>query len=78
MKSERVWDMLRQHWETYTQKYHVTRYECENDGVHGSFEGELGDADDEEDCIIYLPGKTDKPGFEDDLESDDESGKQRK
>ena len=78
MKLEKLWDTMHQHWETYTHKYHVTRYECKNDGVHRSFEDETGDDDDEEDCIISLPGEFDKQGFEDDLESDDESGKQRK
>ena len=69
---------MHQHWETYTYTYHVTRYEYENDGVHGSFEDETGDNDDEEDCIISLAGKIDEQSFEDDLESDDESGNQRR
>ena len=53
-------------------------YECENNGVHGSFEDETGDNGDEEDCIISLPDKFDEQGFEDDLEDDDEGGTQRK
>ena len=78
MKLEKVWYNLHQHWETYTHKYHATMYECENNGVHGSFEDETGDNNDEEDCIISLPGKFDEQRFEDDLESDDEGGTQRK
>ena len=27
IKSEKVWENVRQHWETYTHKYHATRYE---------------------------------------------------
>ncbi len=78
MKLEKVWDNLRQHWETYTHKYHATRYNCENNGVHGSFEVDTGDDNDEEDCVISLPGEFDEQGFEEDLESDDECGTQRK
>ena len=80
MKAEKVWDNVRQHWETYTHKYHATRYECENNGVHGSFDDHTGDDDDEEDCIISLPGEFDEQGFEDDLEDDEDdcSGNQRK
>ena len=81
MKAEKVWDNVRQHWETYTHKYHATRYECENNGVHGSFDDHTGDNDDEEDCIIsFLPGEFDEQGFEDDLEDDEDdcSGNQRK
>ena len=80
IKAEKVWDNVRQHWETYTHKYHATRYECENNGVHGSFDDHTGDDDDEEDCIISLPGEFDEQGFEDDLEDDEDdcSGNQRK
>jgi hypothetical protein len=48
--------------------------------VHGSFDDHTGDDDDEEDCIISLPGEFDEQGFEDDLEDDEDdcSGNQRK
>ena len=53
MKLEKVWDMLRNHWEMYTHKYHATKYECEN-GVHGNHKDEIRDKDDdEEDALTF-------------------------
>ena len=76
IKLEKVWDMLSNHWEMYTHKYHAMRYEFEN-GVHRNHEDETTDDDEEEDCIISLPGEMDEQGSEDDLYCEEKGVNQR-
>jgi hypothetical protein len=61
MKNEGLWSTLKLHWEKYGKKYHKYSYILNDLGTTniGVDTTESEDKDDDDDCIVFLPGGDD-------------------
>jgi hypothetical protein len=74
MKSEGLWLTLKLHWDAYGKKYHKYSYICNDSGTTDiGMNMTESDDEDEDDCIVILPG--DDVSLNDEYEDDnDEQG----
>jgi len=60
MKAEELWSTLQLHWDAYVKKYHKYIYvHNEKRSVDNSDDAETLDNEDDDDCVVFLPGDED-------------------
>lgn len=60
MKTKELWSTLQLHWDAYTKKYHKYSYiRNEKHSVDNSDDAEALDNEDDDDCVVFLPGDED-------------------
>jgi len=60
MKTKELWSTLQMHWDVYTKKYHKYSYvRKEKHSVDNSDDAEALDNEDDDDCVVFLPGDED-------------------
>ena len=67
-KNEDLWATLKVHWSTYGKKYHKYSYVDTENGQEEVMSNKKQDVDNDDDCIVSLPGELGDNDIELDLE----------